>query len=1471
MEGYFIIFDNHVTTIHSYEQIRRIFKTIFVMQKQRIRINGAIEGEDVVLNGKRLTKNVYIVDRDLITIKHNGLMTHIYYVEKPENRKCSYIKNNGIIIGRGEKSNICIKHSSVFEEQVSISSNGLLKVERNSYTFVNSLFCDSEQQLKIGDRVQILDTIIYYFQDYLLVMGECQFENCEQYLLKEENSDFGTITEFSQSPRIYRSINRAEIKIDPPPALSQNKPIPFLLAAGPSITMSLAMLVSTAVGLGNVVNNGVNGTVITSSIMALSMLAGALLWPLLLRRYQAEQEEKQQNLRETKYKTYLNEKEARIKSIYDANKNVIDKYLSPSVDRLLSAFEIDSLPRFLWERGINDEDALSVRLGDDINNIIESGLSIRIAEPHFSLVEDPLSKRMEEIAEEYAYYEQGPINISLKDNRIIGLFGNSVFVETILDTLICNLMLLYHFENVKTVFLFPDSRKSANHIMLSEIPHVWSNTKDMRYVSDSPEETEKLIIQIFNRLNMLQDLDKNEHKEYFVVFVWDKQTVEKSSLYQAVIENPLQYPVTFIFIANTYDALPKDCSAVVQCSKANYGIYEKNKNENKVIPFTPSKINIQKLQEVVRKINGIHIQAEYGQKNIPKNVSFLDMFKVGSVEELDIGYRWESSNSHNSLTTPIGVIEGGSVLSFDIHEAADGCHGIVAGTTGSGKSEFLQSYILSLMTNYSPEDVSFVLVDFKGGDIATPFLATPHLSAVVSNLSKSTLYRAMISLEAEKIRRQELFNAKKQELGKDKIDINSYQAMYHEGIVTEPLPHLIIIIDEFAQFKTQHSEYMQKMIDIAQIGRSLGIHLLLATQKPAGVVDGQIWSNSRFKFCLKVMEREDSRAVLQRDEAAFIKTPGTGYMQIGYNEKFNMFQSGYSRAKYIPAKQYYNKEDITVRMIDTAGNTLAEEADIDIPVNTDITNQITAVVREINRVSEQKGYLQKHLWYPELPKYVYTDECTEEEAGAFAVSVGLMDIPALQLQKWYIHNFVQAGNIAIYGAAGKGKTTFVQSVLYQAVTKFTPEQFKYAIIDLGSKNYEPFINTEYSFDHVVDADRLENVLDKLAQEMSYRKQIMAAAGCSSFDAFTKSCPNQLPLMVVVVENYVRFREAAYSCEETLIDMVSGGQTYGIFFMITTNSKSGIYYKVQEQINTVIVLNMLDAEAYRDILGVKNEVELENVKGRAFILYEGKPVEMQVALPVHDENEIIRMQVIKERMQCYATDSKIKETDYTAVEPAWNMEHPQTKHQVEVKGSVILNSEPYSEKALFVGNSSLLYQPIYINSDKHKRVMVCVQEMEKASVICKQITNSLGEHLEWNLNEHIDDFIDTLKSIKQHDLLGEVCVVIVEDFVKLYKELSTEECNTFNLFLKNYPNIIYITFVELASAHEHLVTGLYGQLCKNADIALKQGGAIFAGSVSMLGENADSVDKHILEKRLPDNQFLVLRGCAYHITGFELEE
>lgn len=223
---------------------------------------------------------------------------------------------------------------------------------------------------------------------------------------------------------------------------------------------------------------------------------------------------------------------------------------------------------------------------------------------------------------------------------------------------------------------------------------------------------------------------------------------------------------------------------------------------------------------------------------------------------------------------------------------------------GTPKSEFLQAFILSLAINYSPKEVAFVLVDFKGGDMARPFMAKPfapalpHLSATISNLSGNILYRALVSLEAEIKSRQRIFNEAAAALGVDKLDINSYHKYYKGGRLDTPLPHLVIIIDEFAQLKTQQPEFLAQLINVAQVGRSLGIHLILATQKPSGIVDPQIMSNSRFRVCLKVADKQDSIDMINKPDSAMIKNPGRLYLQVGYDEIYECIQSGYSGANY---------------------------------------------------------------------------------------------------------------------------------------------------------------------------------------------------------------------------------------------------------------------------------------------------------------------------------------------------------------------------------------------------------------------------------------------------------------------------------------------------------------------------------------------------------------------------------------------
>jgi S-DNA-T family DNA segregation ATPase FtsK/SpoIIIE len=232
-------------------------------------------------------------------------------------------------------------------------------------------------------------------------------------------------------------------------------------------------------------------------------------------------------------------------------------------------------------------------------------------------------------------------------------------------------------------------------------------------------------------------------------------------------------------------------------------------------------------------------------------------------------------------------------MKLDLDHTGHGPHGLIAGTTGSGKSELLQTLVVSLALTHHPHDVGFVLVDFKGGGTFSDLVRLPHTLGMVTDLSGSLTERALMALEAEMDRRKRLF----EKAGVN--DITDYQDLYWRDAVKTPLPRIVLIIDEFAELVTDYPDFMDGLIAVARVGRSLGVHLILATQSPGGVVKQQIWANAKFRICLRVEDRNESMEMLHRPEAANLpRMPGRGYLQVGNNDVFELFQVARVAGRY---------------------------------------------------------------------------------------------------------------------------------------------------------------------------------------------------------------------------------------------------------------------------------------------------------------------------------------------------------------------------------------------------------------------------------------------------------------------------------------------------------------------------------------------------------------------------------------------
>ena len=1425
------------------------------------------------LNGNSIHDNEIISKHnDLVEIKNSRLEKSFYILYLAHSvDNCSIIKlENSISIGRSSSCDIIIEHPAISRQHAQITKKAhsaeITKLSSNGYMYVNG-FESKEKVLDFGDAIRIMGTLIIFMGEYVIIYGEHTVSSsCTAHTIKEYDDEI-THWVFNSAPRILRSVDHPRIVIDPPTQLSPQKPVPFILAVGPSLTMSLAMLVSTSVGLSSVIKEGVNSTFVTSLVMAFSMLAGAIMWPALLRKHNKKQEEKSIQLRKDRYLEYLQEKDSEIQEVYNKNLSIREKHLFPEVANLISLFDSDDLPLYLWERTPADEDFLHVRLG---KGSVISDIEIQTAEKRFTIEKDNLLDLSHDIAEQYRYYDESPIGISLMEHRIIGLFGTQSETDSIIKSVIANICILHNSNDVKTAFLYTSSSQCDRNKYIHDIPHIWDSEKHNRYLSSNEEQTYSVLNEIYKKVCTPQHGTNNKSNPHYVIFTYTSDEIVKTSLYQVLQDNPDNIPVTIIFISRQYGELPHECQAVIQGIDNACGIYVKNSNNNRFLPFVADTYNDRKLQYAISGLSKIEKDQISLSQEVPNKAGFLDMFRVGNIDALRIDHRWKSSKPYQSLATPIGIISDNEVLNFDIHEAFHGCHGIVAGTTGSGKSEFLQAYILSMMVNYSPKDVNFMLVDFKGGDIAIPFDGIPHVSAVVSNLTKAMLYRAIISLQAEKNKRQILFAETARRLGMDKIDINSYQKLYKNGDVSVAVPHLIIIMDEFAQFKTQHSEYMQDLIDIAQIGRSLGIHLILATQKPAGVVDGQIWSNSRFKFCLKVLEREDSKAVLQRDEAAYITNPGRGYMQVGYNEIFNQFQSGYCRAKYIPSNEYCDLEDLTISMIDVTGKHIIDETDIDESIKSSAPTQINAITEAIRKCSEANGYQSCPLWLPQLENNIFVDDCISTERIPTGFLVGMMDIPSKQQQKWYIHDFVDNGSIALYGASGSGKTTMIQSILYQGINHYTPNQFKYAVIDMSGRSYSVFANTPYSFGvaSASESDAFSDIFDSLEEEIAYRKEKFAEIGCNSYAEYNKSKHDNLPIIVFVLENYAKFRESEYQHEDRLINLLNGGQAFGLYFIITTNSKSGIYYKVREQLSTTIVFKMIEADVYRDLLGTSIAIEPDDVKGRALIVHNEEAVEIQVALPVHSSSESERSMIMRKKLSALYKHTESSRIPKQVKEVSVSTESNVSQVNLTVETPSHYSSVPEKDGVLYLGNDIKTHSKVFAESEIHNKTFICSQSDYNAQVLCKTLltkTNEDNVFILWGKESDIYDSVLSQLDVKISE--GIKPILLIPNFVQLYSDISNEGLDILVRYIRDHQHdVIYITCSSLKDFIDFNGTDLQVYLCKQANITTVVGGTVESKYLAALSDAfVKCYGKSVLDKKLKNNQMLSVIGDEFTVT------
>jgi len=593
----------------------------------------------------------------------------------------------------------------------------------------------------------------------------------------------------------------------------------------------------------------------------------------------------------------------------------------------------------------------------------------------------------------------------------------------------------------------------------------------------------------------------------------------------------------------------------------------------------------------------------------------------------------------------VGKKSGNQDCYLDIHEKFHGPHGLVAGTTGSGKSETLQTYILSLAVNFSPEDVGFFIIDFKGGGMANLFSDIPHLSGQISNLSGNMVHRAMISIKSENERRQRLFS----EYGVN--NINLYTKLYKNHETEVAIPHLFIIIDEFAELKREEPDFMRELISVAQVGRSLGVHLILATQKPSGTVDDNIWSNSRFRLCLRVQDRQDSNDMLHKPDAAFLTQAGRCYLQVGNDEIYELFQSGYSGGIYDENEE--RQAASAVLLTRTGKAELSGGRKRKVKENTadgkpkKEKTQLEAVIEHLKEVASKNHYKKtSQLWLPvlkselylsELPGYqesCYHDGQWKHAEGRWSLNtlIGMYDDPHNQIQNPVSVNLSEGGHHAVCGSVVSGKSTFMQTMVFSFIRKYSPEILQLYLLDYSSHMLAPFEKAPHVGGIVFDnqEEKATKFIHMLLTMMDERKKMFQGG---NYSQYVQAYGIKIPAIMIIIDNFAAFREKTKNAyDDDILRLVREGVGYGMFLVVTAAGfgMAEIPSRIGDNIRTVISLEMADKYKYMEVMRVTKIPILPetDVRGRGLINVDGRILEFQTALSVNAEDDFKRSQKIE---------------------------------------------------------------------------------------------------------------------------------------------------------------------------------------------------------------------------------------------------
>ncbi len=888
----------------------------------------------------------------------------------------------------------------------------------------------------------------------------------------------------------------------------------------------------------------------------------------------------------------------------------------------------------LWTRRPEHWNFLSVRLGVSTD---EARTRIKRTETPEALVE--YVERVDRLEERYKMIDDVPILESLQSVGSIGVAGPTSLASDALRGLAVQLFGMHSPNELVAVALTEPGW--ANELdWLKWLPHTSSERNPFKEVplADSASTgtallsgLEELVMRRAKAASsprppygddwdpMLYGTDVKRAAEEatfpgqtaVVVIVTNDAPVDRARLTQ-ILERGADVGVYALFVAPVVAALPAACRSFIDVTdgleNATVGTVRSGVGYHGVnvegVSHAYMTMFAKRLAPVVDSSTVIEDSSD-----IPNSVMFLSL--VGADMATDpaaVVDRWRQNNTiiDRSGTPQPRLKKAGNLRAIIGQSQTDamtldlrtqGPHALVGGTTGAGKSEFLQAWVLGMAAAHSPDRVTFLFVDYKGGSAFADCVDLPHTVGLVTDLSPHLVRRALTSLRAELHHREHLFNRKK---AKDLLELEKRRD-------PDTPPALVLVIDEFAALAGEVPEFVDGVVDIAQRGRSLGIHLIMATQRPAGVIKDNLRANTNLRVALRMADESDSKDVVDDPVAASFppSLPGRGIAKTGPG-RLVPFQSAYAGGWSTDEVQAAEVKVAELRF----GSTQLWEADQEPESDShdeDLgPNDQKRLVATFVKAAQSAGIpAPRRPWLDDLERAV--DLRDLPLLGDGQILLGKMDVPARQLQEATYFHPDKDGSLLVYGTSGSGKSTVLRTMAIAAGYDPASRVEVYGL-DFGSGSLRSLENLPHVGSIIAgdDAERVQRVLRSLARVLDDRGKRFSAANAASLTEYRELTGRDESRILLLIDGFPQFRSewesttARMPFYQTFMRILGEGRPLGVHVVATADRSGSVPTAVSANVSRRVVLRLADESSYAMLNAPKDVLDERSAPGRAIV-------------------------------------------------------------------------------------------------------------------------------------------------------------------------------------------------------------------------------------------------------------------------------